>query len=68
MIHGCEGAYRAGCRCDECREYKRRANADYRARGYRAEQRRIQQARIDALMDAAQPELVKIHGIGYVKI
>lgn len=68
MTHGSEGAYRAGCRCEKCREYKRRANADYRARLYRAEQRRAQQARIDALMDAAQPELVKIHGIGYVKI
>lgn len=68
MTHGTEGAYRSGCRCERCRAYKRRANAEYRARGYKARQRRAQQARIDALLDAAQPELVKIHGVGYVKI
>lgn len=68
MRHGSEGAYRAGCRCEACREYKRRANAAYRAEGYKAKQRKARQARLDALVDAAQPCLVRIHGVGDVLI
>ena len=68
MRHGTEGAYRAGCRCEACRARKRRSNAEYRAARIRRESERARRERVDALLDAAGPRTVRIHGVGDVRI
>ena len=56
FLHGTVSRYKAGCRCDACRDAKARVNKQYRERRRAARPPGVQQA--DGSVGKTWPELV----------
>lgn len=61
--HGRLSGYNYGCRCEACRA----AQVEYAATRFVGADER-QKERLAALMEAARPRIVRVHGVGEVEI